>query len=106
MAAEMQIHVYSDLTLPMLKLLSSEVQGCKDISKSSKPYHVGIHWIALAEFSQISTNVPGFLSFSGFFKHFLMAKLAVSSLWVNRVALLIVPLPLSQNALVVKISLK
>ena len=67
MAAEMQI--YSDLTLPMMKLLSSEVQGCKDISKSSKPYHAGIHWIALVEYPQTSTNAPGrqvfFIIFNG-----------------------------------------
>ena len=35
--------------------------------KLSKPCHIGIHWIALAEFSQMSTHVPGFQSFSGFF---------------------------------------
>ena len=27
------------------------------------PDHVGIHWIALAEYSQMSTNMPGFQSF-------------------------------------------
>ena len=32
-------------------------------SKSSKPCHVGIHWIALAEYSKMSTQVPGFQSF-------------------------------------------
>ena len=38
------------LTLPMLRLLSSEAQGRKDFWKPSKPSHVGIHWIALAEY--------------------------------------------------------
>ena len=38
-----------DLTLTMLRLLSSKTQG---FFKSSKPCHVGIHWIAIVEFSQ------------------------------------------------------
>ena len=33
------------LTLPMLRLLASKAQGCKDFWKPSKPWHVGIHWI-------------------------------------------------------------
>ena len=48
------------LTLPMLRLLSSKEQGCKDFWKPSKPCQVGIHWIALAEYSQMSTHLPGF----------------------------------------------
>ena len=55
------------LTLPMLRLLSSKAQERKDSWKSSKPCHVGIHWKALAEFSQMSTHLPGFRSFSRFF---------------------------------------
>ena len=35
-------------------------QGRKDFRKPSKPCHVGIHWIALTEYSQMSTHVPGF----------------------------------------------
>ena len=35
------------LTLPMLRLLSSKAQGCKDFQKPSKPCRVGIHRIAL-----------------------------------------------------------
>ena len=31
--------------------------------KPFKPYHVGIHWKALTEYSQISTHVPWFQSF-------------------------------------------
>ena len=50
--------------LPILRLLSSKGQRCR---KHSKPCHVGIHWIALAECSQMSTHVPGFQSFSRFF---------------------------------------
>ena len=43
----------------MLRLLSAEAQGCNDLRKSSKPCHVGIHWIAFAEYSQMSAHVPG-----------------------------------------------
>ena len=38
------------LTLPMFMLLLSKAQGLKDFSKPSQPSHVGIHWIALAEY--------------------------------------------------------
>ena len=44
------------LTLPMLRLLLSKGKGCRDFLKPSKPCHVGIHWIALAENSQMSTQ--------------------------------------------------
>ena len=47
----------------MLRLLLPKAQGRKDFWKSSKPYHVGTHWIALAEYSQISTHMPGLQSF-------------------------------------------
>ena len=42
----MRTHVR--LTLPMLRLLSSRIQGCKEFRRSC---HVGIHWIALTEYS-------------------------------------------------------
>ena len=44
-------HCYTlgNLTIPMLRLLSSE--GRKDFWKTSKPWHVGIHKIALAKYS-------------------------------------------------------
>ena len=51
------------ITLPMLRLPSSKAQGHKDFWKPSKPCLVGIHWKALAEYSQMSTHVPGFQSF-------------------------------------------
>ena len=50
---------------------------------SSKPCHVGIHWIALAEYSQMSTHMPGFLSFVSCLHHFVLAKLATSSIRVT-----------------------
>ena len=57
-------------TLPILRLLSSKVQGRKDFWKPSKPCHVGIHWKALAECSQMSTHLPGFQSFLRLFASF------------------------------------
>ena len=51
------------LTLSMLRLLSFKAQESKYLGKLSKPCHVGIHWIALAEYSQMSTHVPGFQPF-------------------------------------------
>ena len=42
----------------------------------SKSCHVGIHWKALTECSQMSTHVPGLQSFLVFFLHnFVLAKL-------------------------------
>ena len=35
----------------------------KDFWKPPKPCHVGIHWKALAEYSQMGTHVPAFQSF-------------------------------------------
>ena len=55
------------LTLPVLRLLSAKAQECKDFRNPSKPCHVGTHWIALAEVSQMSTHLPGFKSFFRFF---------------------------------------
>ena len=52
------------------------------IWKPPKPYHVGIHWIALAKDSQVRTNVPGFQSF-------LLDNLATSSIRVNHSFILI-----------------
>ena len=46
------------LTLPMLKQLPSKAQGCKEFGKSSKPCHLEIHGIALAEFSRMSNHGP------------------------------------------------
>ena len=69
------------LTLPMLRLLPSKAQGCKEFLKPSKPWHVGIHRTALAEYSQMSTHVQGFKSFlKAFLHHFVLAKLATSSI--------------------------
>ena len=45
---------------------------------------VGIHWIALAENSQMSTHQPGFqYYFPEFFNHFVLVILATSSIRVK-----------------------
>ena len=61
-----------------MRLLSSEAQQRKDFRKSSKPCHVGIHWIVLAEYYQMSTNMPGFFVIFQVFHNFVMAKLVLS----------------------------
>ena len=71
------------LTLPMLRLLSSKAQGCKDFWEPSKSCHAGIHWVALTEYSQMSTHLPGSQSFSGVLHHFVLAKLATSSIKIK-----------------------
>ena len=64
------------LTLPMLRLLSSKAQTRKYFWKPSKPCHVGIHWIALGEYSQMSTHVSGFQSSSSYFASFCIAQIS------------------------------
>ena len=72
------------LTLPTLQLLLLRAQGPKDLCKPSKPCLVGIHWIALTEYSQMSTHVPGFQSLFSLFLHRLVSvKLAISSIRVK-----------------------
>ena len=74
---------YLIYTLPMLRLLWFKSQGCKDFWKPSKPCHVGIHWTAFVEYSQMNTHVLGFQYFLRFFALFVLAKLAISSIRVN-----------------------
>ena len=45
--------------------------------------HVGSPWIALVEYSQMSTHGPGFQSYFSFMHHFVTAKLATSGIRVN-----------------------
>ena len=76
----------SNLTLPMLRLLSSKVQGHKVFWKTSNPYHVGIHWIASTQYSRMSTHVPGFQTFfSLLLHHFVLAKLVISFIRIKGV---------------------
>ena len=42
----------------------------------SKPCHVGIHWIVLAEYSQISTHMPGSQSFLRSFASFSIGRIS------------------------------
>ena len=61
----------------MLRLRSSNLaQGCKDLWKPSKPCHVGTHWIALAEYSHMSTHLPGFQSFFRIFASFCIGQIS------------------------------
>ena len=64
------------LTLPIPRLLLSKEQGRKDLPKPSKPWHVGIHWKALAEHSQMSTICQGFSYFSRFYASFCFAQIS------------------------------
>ena len=47
----------------MLRLLSFKEQKRKDYRKPSQTCRVGINWVALAEYSQMNTHVPGFRAF-------------------------------------------
>ena len=54
------VFAFDPWTLRMLGLLLPNAQECKDFCQPSKSCHVGIHWIALSEYSPMSTHVPGF----------------------------------------------
>ena len=58
--------VLEGLSLPMLRLPSSKAQERYVFWNPFKPCHVGIHWIALTEHSQMSTHMPGFQWFFSF----------------------------------------
>ena len=76
--ATVSMGILNDNSLPMLRLLSSKAQGFKDFQKTSKPCHGGIHWIGIAEYSQMSTQVPGFHSFfRGFFASFCIGQITL-----------------------------
>ena len=64
------------ISLPMLGLLSSKAQESKVFLKPPKPCCVGIHWIALAEYSQMSTHLPGFQAFFRVFASFCIAQIS------------------------------
>ena len=44
--------------------------------KSSKPCRVGMHLIALAQYCQMSTHMPGIQSIFSFFASFCIAKIS------------------------------
>ena len=58
----------------MLRLLSPKAQGWKDFWKKLKPCHVGIHYIAPTEYSQMSTHMLKFQSFFSVFAPFYIGK--------------------------------
>ena len=84
------------LTLPMLRLFLSKAQRCKYFWKPSKPCHFGTHWKALAEYSQMSTHLPGFQSFFSFLHHFVSTKIATSSVRVKKEAIRMTTIKLSK----------
>ena len=55
---------------------SSKEKGRKYFLNPSKPCHVGIHWIALAEYSQMSTHLPGAKSFLRVFASFCIGQIS------------------------------
>ena len=68
----------------MLRLLSSKAQGCNDFLKQFNSCYVGILRIAIAQYCQMNTHVPAFLSFFRFLHHFVLAKLTNSSIRVKK----------------------
>ena len=54
----------------------------QDFYKPSNPCHIGFHWIAFTEHSQMSTHMPDF-HISAFSHHFILPKLATSSIRVK-----------------------
>ena len=74
---------FLSLTLTMLRLLSSKAQGRKDLWDPSKPCHVGIHWKALPQYSQMNTHLPGFRWFFRGLHHFVLTKLVDGSIRVK-----------------------
>ena len=83
------LHHLTMLTLPMLRLFSSKAKECKILEKTSKPCRLSIHLKALAEYSQMSTHLPGFQlgssNLARFLHLFVFAKLATSSIRVNMI---------------------
>ena len=68
----------------MLRLLLSRAQECKNLRKTSKPCHIGIHLKALPENSQIENQCARVsVILSDFLHHFQLAKLATSSIRVK-----------------------
>ena len=66
----------ANLTLPMLRLLSSKAQKRKILWKPWKPCHFGIHLKALVECFQMSTHLPGYQLFSSFFASFCIGQIS------------------------------
>ena len=67
----------------MLRLPSSKAQGHKDVLKPSKPCHVGIHLKAFTEYSDEYPYARVSVISQLFLCHFILVKLAVSSIRVK-----------------------
>ena len=70
-------------------LLSSKAHGRKDFWKPSKPYYVGIYWIALTDYSQMSTHVPGFQSFLRLFASFCIGLISHPHLYITILSIIV-----------------
>ena len=74
--------------MPYLNLCKADVffivqEMCKtQITQFKQQLHPS-HRVALAEYSHMSTHLPGFQSFSVFLHHFVLAKIATCSIRVN-----------------------
>ena len=58
----------------------AKAQGNKKVWKPTKSSHVGIYWKALAEYSQMSTHMPGSHFLKVFLHHFSLVKLGTTSI--------------------------
>ena len=79
------------LILLMLRLLLFKAHGLNILWKTSKQFHVGIHWIPLAEYSQMSNPCARVCSFYKVFylHHLVLAELATSSIRVKRCVIIL-----------------
>ena len=69
----------------MLPLIAFKAGGCNEFWKPTKPCHVGIYWIALTGYSQMSSRYCARVSviYLVFLHHFDLAILAMSSIRVK-----------------------
>ena len=83
----LMLHIIIPIINPYLKILyvvplnpsNAEAtfnQNTRTQRKPSKSFHVGINWIALPEYSQMSTQVSGFQSFFRFFASFCIGQIS------------------------------
>ena len=65
------------------KATFNRITRSKDFRQPSKTCHVGMHWIALAEYSHM--RFQGFSHFSAFLHYFVLADIATSSIRVRHI---------------------
>ena len=78
---------------------STRMQRFSKIIYTLSCWYSDTHWIALAEYSQMSTHVPRFQSFFRFLHHFVQAKLATSSIRVKQVSANIYQVPYDTSSI-------